>query len=451
MEAKDKLQVVLLGTTGSGKSYSGNTILGEKVFKSYASTQSVTLSYLSETRTINGMEVTVVDTPGWHCTKMPVNEVASVLMDTIRSLKGPYAFLMVIPIGSFTHKEIDMIEKLKQVLGEEFMNQTTILFSYSDNLESKSFEQFLEEEKGELRRIIDRCGNRVYTWNNKNRSSAGNLDKMLQDLKKTQRMNDNSKQHCQNAWISQPETDESTSDKTGFPDDGMKRVKIDTPEPLDEPDEDVRVVVLGMAGEGKTSTIRTLSGQNVQIESSTPNVLMTRRTGRNFKLIDSSGFRNANEVESVISQTFSHASPGPHVIMIVIKVGRVTKETFTMINNIHACLENPIKHTMIIFSRKDELDEKTIDEFIKESSILDKIVKMHESRFYALNNKDINDETQVNELFQKISAMYHDNDRHFVKEISRQHARVNQETRKKEKDSSNMKSGFRIPKSWKRT
>ncbi len=425
MEAKDKLQVVLLGSTGSGKSSSGNTILGEKVFKSYASTQSVTLSYLSETRTINGTEVTVLDTPGWHCTKMSVNEVASALLAAIRSLNGPYAFLMVIPIGSFTHKEIEMISNLKQVLGEEFMNQTTILFSYSDNLESKSFDQFLMEEKGKLRRIIECCGNRVYTWNNKNISTVCKLDQMMQDLKETQRVNDISKKCYQNTQISQPEPDESTSDKTESPDVDLKRTKRDAPVPLDRPNE-VRVIVLGMAREGKTSTIRTLLGQNLgQTERSTPNVHMTSRSGINFKFIDSSGFRNASEVESVISQAFSHASPGPHVIMIVIKVGRITEETFTMINNIHACLDNSVKHTMIVFSRKDELKDQPINTFIRENSKLKDTVELHDSRFYALNNKDINDQTQVNEIFQKITKIYHHNDHSFVKESSRQHGSVN--------------------------
>ena len=57
------LTLVILGESGSGKSASGNTILGEKAFTSEPSSMPVTTECETQTRSICGTEVTVIDTP----------------------------------------------------------------------------------------------------------------------------------------------------------------------------------------------------------------------------------------------------------------------------------------------------------------------------------------------------------------------------------------------------
>ncbi|XP_056312956.1 GTPase IMAP family member 7 [Danio aesculapii] len=444
METPKKLQVILLGTTGSGKSASGNIILNKKVFKSYASTQSVTVSYQTASATVNGMEVTVVDTPGWHCTKIPEDEVASQIKTAILSLNGPYAFLMVFPIGSFTAKEMLIIPKLHKVLGDQFMNHTSILFTHSDNLESKSFKQFLEEETGPLRSIILSCGNRVFTWNNKDSSSVKkSLNKVLQVLKETQIKHDNamdctnSKRQDEKMMVRKPEHSQIPSDDLTGPSDAQKkRHKRDNADPQNKTTQQVRVVVLGMTGAGKTSTIQTLLGKATKTESSKSLLYTISSSGVNLMLIDSPGFNKETEVNDSVSQSLSHATPGPHVIMIVIKVGEITAETFKMIDHINKHLDKSRAHTLIVFSGKDELKDKAIEEFIKENPELDGLLKTYGKRYHALNNKDIEDQTQVNQLLEKISDIYHNNKGQFIKEHGKRQEKAEKSQKAENQDKS---------------
>ncbi|KAK7163783.1 hypothetical protein R3I93_007756 [Phoxinus phoxinus] len=412
-----EFRIVLMGYRRAGKSSAGNTILGREEFDLKKSAQCV-----KRHGEVADRHITVIEAPGWWSNNSVEESPELLKQEIILSVSlcppGPHAVLLIIRVDiRFKENKRKALQEHLDLLGERVWSHTIVLFTDEDSLLDTSIEQHIESEGPDLQWLLDKCGNRFHVLNNHNRSDDTQIKELLEKIEETVAQNNGCHfeidrkilQEMKERRRAEEERAEERMKKMQNRRENIRSQMRDA-QHLSE----FRIVLMGYRYAGKSSAGNTILGrEEFDLKKSDQCV---KRHGEvadtHITVIEAPGWWSNNSVEKSpellkqeIILSVSLCPPGPHAVLLIIRVDYTFKENKRKAFQEHLDLlsERVWSHTIVLFTGGDSLLDTSIEQHIEsEGPDLQWLLDKCGNRFHVLNNHNRSDDTQIKELLEKI-------------------------------------------------